>query len=198
MINPIEHMIQIKTQNVKQDYLPAAWRIAWFREACPEGTVSTEILHLDFNQEVEHEVSIWNDEKKRYEKVIKRAKGAVVIKATVADGKCGSATGMKTENAATFSDNCWIEKCETGAIARALAALGFGTQSIEDEGDRLADAPVTRPSRPDVDLNAPASMQQLDTIKKLQRAQGLSETDLDGITWGDAAEMLKSLQKRRA
>src|SRR5258708_12152129 len=97
MINPIEHMIQIKTQNVKQDYLPAAWRIAWFREACPEGTVRTEILHLDFNQEAEHEISIWNDEKKRYEKAPKRPKPPVLIPPPLPHCPLANATCFKTK-----------------------------------------------------------------------------------------------------
>ncbi len=44
-----------------------------------------------------------------------------------------------------------LEKSETGAIGRALALCGFGTQFTPelDEGERLADSPLqSPPSRP--------------------------------------------------
>lgn len=53
------------------------------------------------------------------------------------------ATATKRETKKDFSDH--TEKAETGAIGRALAMLGFGTQFTTqdlDEGDRLADAPI--------------------------------------------------------
>ena len=55
------------------------------------------------------------------------------------------ATGTKCEYSERFPD--FAEKAETGAIARALAVAGYGTESALDidEGvadDRLADAPV--------------------------------------------------------
>jgi len=53
-------------------------------------------------------------------------------------------TGHGSETRAHFPD--FIEKSETKAIGRALAALGYGTQHAADldEGMRVADAPVTR------------------------------------------------------
>ncbi len=194
MINPSEHMIQIKTQNGKQDYLPVQWRLVWFREQCPQGTIETEMLHLDLDRECETEVSVWNDEKRKYEKVTKRGKGIAIFKATVTDGKGGKATGTKQDNAACFDD--FIERAETGSIGRALAALGFGTQFCDDldEGDRLADAPVTRPSRPDVDR--PGTTQQIETIMKLQKQLGMEPTSLDGLPFSDLANLLKELSAR--
>lgn len=53
------------------------------------------------------------------------------------------ATGTKREDKKSFADH--TEKAETGAVGRALAMLGFGTQFATqdmDEGERLADAPV--------------------------------------------------------
>src|SRR5258707_8823239 len=102
MINPSEYIIQISTSHGKKDYLPVAARLQWFREQCPEGTIETEIVHLDLDRDCEHEVYVWNEEKRRNEKVIKRGKGLVIFKAIVSDGKGASASGTKTENAATF------------------------------------------------------------------------------------------------
>jgi len=194
--NPSAHIIQLKSQQGPKDYLPVAWRLVWFRELCPEGTITTELLDLARSEECETEVSIWNEEKRRSEKVIKRAKGVAVFRATVTDGKGASATGTKTENAAAFPD--YLEKAETGAIGRALAALGFGTQFTGDEldeGDRLADAPVTRP-QPAYDPDKPATESQFATIAKLQRELGDTVTNLDGLSFGDCASMLKTLQER--
>ena len=146
--NPNEHLIQLKSQQGPKDYLPVAWRLVWFREICPEGTIKTEMLHLDLDRECECETSVWNNDKRKYEKVVHHAKGIAIFKAIVTDGKGGESTGTKQENAASFSD--WLEKAETGSIGRALAALGFGTQFTGDEFDegkeRLADSPVDRNS----------------------------------------------------
>ena len=75
-----------------------------------------------------------------------------MFRATVKDGKGGIATGTKSEKAASFPD--YIEKAETGAIGRALAALGYGTQFAPDldEQHRIVDAPVDR-STPANDSN---------------------------------------------
>lgn len=142
--NPNEHLIQLKSGQTSKDYLPVQWRLVWFRAFCPQGTIETEMLHLDLDRETEEEGWAWNAEKRRNEKIMKRANGFVVFKATVKDGKGGSATGTKSEKAASFPD--FIEKAETGAIGRALAALGYGTQFAPelDEAHRIVDAPVER------------------------------------------------------
>jgi len=143
--NPNQHLLQLKSREGSKDYLPVQWRIVWFREMCPQGTIDTEELDVDLDREVEAEVSVWNNEKRRSEKVIKRGKGYARYKATVTDGNGGRATGTKSENAAHFPD--FAEKAETGSIGRALAGLGYGTQFTGDEfdeGERMADAPAAR------------------------------------------------------
>lgn len=118
MFNPASHTISQRGK----PYLPVQWRLVWFREQCPQGTIKTEMLHLDTE------------------------KGFCIFRATIEDGKGGSATGTKQESIKDFRD--FVEKAETGSIGRALAALGYGTQFIGDEFDeglRLADAPLTTP-----------------------------------------------------
>ncbi|HEY4034021.1 MAG TPA: hypothetical protein VGL94_08685 [Ktedonobacteraceae bacterium] len=147
--NPNEHIIQIKSDQAVRDYLPVQWRLVWFRSLCPEGTIATEIIHLDLDRDTEEEIFVWNNEKRRSEKVVKYAKGLVIFKATVSDGKGAIATGTKMEKAASFSD--WLEKAETGAIGRALAGLGYGTQFTGDElneAHRIVDSPVNRNAVP--------------------------------------------------
>jgi len=111
---------------------------------CPDATIDTEEMEVDLARECEAEQYVWNNEKRRSEKVIKRVKGYARFKAVVTDGKGGRATGTKSENAANFPDFC--EKAETGAIGRALAGLGYGTQFAPElnEGQRLVDSPVSR------------------------------------------------------
>lgn len=145
--NPNEHLLQIKNRGGAADYLPCQWRLVWFRSLCPNGTIETEVVHLDLDRETEEESFVWNNETRRSEKVMKRAPGFAVFRAVVKDGRGGVATGTKSEKAASFPD--FIEKAETGSISRALAALGYGTQFAGDEFDekhRLADAPVDRPA----------------------------------------------------
>jgi hypothetical protein len=145
--NPQDHLIQLKGRNGIADYLPVQWRLAWFREVCPYGTIDTEELEVDLDREMEEEVLVWSDETHSNEKVVKRARGYARYKAIVTDGKGGRATGTKSEKAVSFPD--FIEKAETGAIGRALAALGYGTQFTGDEFDerhRIVDAPVNRPT----------------------------------------------------
>ncbi|HET8912404.1 MAG TPA: hypothetical protein VFN23_13115 [Ktedonobacteraceae bacterium] len=145
--NPNEHLTQIKTREGARDYLPVQWRLVWFREQYPHGSIETEMLHLDIDRETEEETFGWNSETRRSERITKRANGFVVFRATVKDGEGGVASGTKSEKAASFPD--YIEKAETGAIGRALAALGFGTQFAPElnEEHRIVDAPVERHER---------------------------------------------------
>jgi hypothetical protein len=148
MFNPNEHIMQIKSSQGSKDYMPVAWRLVWFREQCPQGTIDTEELEYDTERPVEAEISVWNPEKRRSEKIIKKAKGYARYRAVVTDGKGGRATGTKSENAANFAD--FGEKAETGSIGRALAALGYGTQFAPelDEEHRIVDSPVDRTPAP--------------------------------------------------
>lgn len=145
VFNPNEHLIQIRSGQANKDYLPVQWRLVWFRSIFPQGEIETQMLQLDLDRDTEEESFAWNNENRRSEKVIKQAKGFCVFHATVKDGVGGMATGTKSEKAASFPD--FIEKSETGAIGRALAALGYGTQFTGDEWEeahRIVDAPVER------------------------------------------------------
>lgn len=154
--NPNEHVMKLKSKDGMKDYLPVQWRLVWFREQCPDGTIETELVHLDLDKEMYEEAFVWNNEKKRSEKVMKSACGVAVFRATVKDGKGGVATGTKMEKAASFPD--FIEKSETGAIGRALAALGYGTQFAPElnEEHRIVDSPAEEHQHtrtlPDLDL----------------------------------------------
>src|SRR6266849_1990598 len=221
--NPSEHVIQIKNRGGAADYLPVQWRLVWFREQCPNGTIDTEEVEVDLDREAEEEAYAWNSETRRSEKIVKRARGYARFRAVVTDGKGGRATGTKSEIAASFPD--FIEKAETGAIGRALAALGFGTQFAPelDEQHRIVDSPVARTSSPgsgrkaivpvrsaaantngnsyraapvQSDPNAPASEQQLANIRKLCEHLGKPEPEKpETMSYASAKELIAQLSQ---
>jgi len=87
-----------------RDYLEVKWRLLWLRTQHPDAVVETEL--------------------------VKHGGGLALFRARVAIPNGGSATGWGSETADDFGD--FIEKAETKALGRALAALGYGTQFCED------------------------------------------------------------------
>lgn len=210
MFNPNEHLMQLKSKEGPKDYLPVQWRLVWFRELCPQGTIDTEELEVDLDREVEAEAFVWNSQKQRSEKVVKQAKGYARYKAIVTDGKGGRSTGTKSENAASFPD--YIEKAETGAIGRALAGLGYGTQFAPElnEEHRIVDAPIISSPRPaavasngngqtsnaatEDDSDALLTDQQLNSIRKLCGHLGKAEPErVTSITYLNAKKLIQQL-----
>lgn len=185
-----------------QDYLDVKWRIVWFRDVHPDGQIDTE--HITLTDEI------------------------AVFRATVSfpaeSGTRGLATGYGSETPRDFGD--YIEKAETKAIGRALAALGYGTQFAADleEGDRIADAPVDRAVRdapvtnpeprhtpqPPMMRSSGITQAQSGLIERLAREVGivdlaydLSETfnrktDLRELTKFEASTYIDRLQEMKA
>ncbi len=123
--DPKDHLVKLSKKEkqpdgsyrmVEKGYLPVAWRVVWFREDHPDWSIVTNIEKL--------------------------AEGAVIFKAQIYNGSGLVATAHKTGRKADFAD--YIEKAEAGAIGRALAYCGYGTQFAPEteEGERIADAPV--------------------------------------------------------
>jgi hypothetical protein len=195
MFDPSEHLLNVGTKKKPRMYLEVKWRIVWLREQYPEAEIKTEIVHLDLEKEVSAEVSEWNDELGKMEKVTKHGQGLVIFKATIKLPNGAIGTGTKMENAAAFGD--FLEKAETGAIGRALASLGLGTATTDEMSEgtgHVVDAPVER--KPSYDPNQPATQSQYDTAHRLQKQLGLAESEFDGLLFGDMANMIKDLNKR--
>ncbi len=138
--NPKEHLMRMPKGG--KEYLPAAARIAWFREQYPieDG---------------------WRIEAKLIEGGIKEGYAVYRAEITDPDGVVVQ-TGTKQESKADFGD--YMEKAETGSIARAVAMCGFGILQAQefDEGDRIVDTPQParggqRPAAPKSETPRPAA-----------------------------------------
>lgn len=125
---------ELPLMNLKgKPYLQVAHRFVMLNDETNRFVIKTEFPVLTDEQTVcTAQVLIMNTEEGRQGEVLRQA------------------SGTKRETKKDFADH--TEKAETGAIGRALAMLGFGTQfaieDIGDEGDRLADAPVNPAKRP--------------------------------------------------
>lgn len=106
-----------------KDYLMVAHRLVWFREERPEWSIETEFKELT----LEFAIAFAK---------IRDEQGRVI------------ATAHKREDQKHFPD--YTEKAETGAIGRALAYCGFGTQFAPElhEDERIVDAPIERRGAP--------------------------------------------------
>lgn len=124
--DPRPYLRRIRVRGQEAEYLDVKWRLAWLRTDHPDARVATELVDLRDDM--------------------------AIFRATVEVPSGGSASGYGSETQSDFPD--FIEKAETKAIGRALAALGYGTQfaldfdleeETPDESVRpIADAPVER------------------------------------------------------
>lgn len=101
-----------------KQYLEVKYRLVWFREEHPMWSIETQLVSVT--------------DTSAYAKATIRDETGRII-----------ATSHKFESVQGFPD--FIEKAETGAIGRALALIGYGTQFCADEldeGKRIVDAPA--------------------------------------------------------
>jgi hypothetical protein len=94
-----------------RDYLEVKWRMVWLRSEHPDAAVETEMV-------------------KQSPPSARGEPGIAIFRARVAIPGAGEASGWGSETSTDFRD--YIEKAETKALGRALAALGYGTQFCED------------------------------------------------------------------
>src|SRR6476661_2837814 len=100
--------------NGRGEYLEVKWRLLWLRTEHPDAVIETELVRLEDRD--------------------------AVFKARVSIPGGGTATGWGSESAGDFRD--FLEKAETKAIGRALAALGFGTQFCHDHEFGVGETPT--------------------------------------------------------
>lgn len=146
-------------------YLMIAYRIQWLNEEQPNFNIETTILRFDKDESVvQAKVSLLDKEGK-------------LVKST-------SAT--KREDSKGFGDH--LEKAETGAIGRALALLGYGTQfalADLDEGERIVDSPLqsAKPQTNGYKSNYTPQVAKTEPVSTNQAHNQLNQTTLvNGIT----------------
>ena len=170
------------------EYLEVKWRLVWLRDRHPEAQVETEL--------------------------VSHVGDTAVFRARVVIPDGGSATGWGSESAGDFRD--YLEKAETKAIGRALAALGFGTQFCPDHefgaaAGRVVDAPVkvSRFSRGQANDERPAvaaapapeqaaTQRQLRYMQAVAREAGIDPQALDELASREFGGPAMSLSRRDA
>lgn len=155
-----------------KDYLEVKYRLVWFREERPDFSIETEIID--------------------------RQDDVTVAKAVIKD-PAGRVLAMahKREDQKGFPDH--MEKAETGAIGRALALLGYGTQFCADEldeGERIVDAPADPAKKAGV--KPPAGKPTSGPKPKVELAKKDSVTKLikSFQGWGITEKQMLSLVER--
>lgn len=118
--DPTRHLTKVSGR----DYLEVKWRLVWLRDTHPDAQIETEMVQHQ-GHEGPHQLAVFR------------------AKVTIPSG--ASATGWGSEGSDDFGD--YLEKAETKALGRALAALGFGTQFCPDydfgaDRQRVVDSPV--------------------------------------------------------
>jgi hypothetical protein len=186
--DPTEHLIKVTGG---ADYLEVKWRLVWFRNEHPEGKIFTEVEEHD-----------------RHDGYA-RVKARVQYDRTMEDGtvRTAIAESTGTEIISDFPD--YLEKAETKAIGRALAALGYGTQFATDfdmqNGDgtqHVVDAPVNHQAANTAKADyAPAARQddpvQLTRVECEECGQPLSSTPPKGDRKGMSVQEKADFSIRR-
>lgn len=172
------------------DYLEVKWRLVWLRDQHPDATIETDLIAHNGNH--------------------------AIFRAQITLPTGGAATGWGSEDISGFQN--YIEKAETKAIGRALAALGFGTQFCDDmvygaaEG-HVVDAPVNRgggsqptalfgngrpqAAREDGRDHMP-SAKQLSFIRSVARELKMDEAALNEFTQDLVSADLEQISRRDA
>jgi hypothetical protein len=188
-VNPFEPARYLSRVN-GADYLEVKWRLVWMRDRHPNAALETELMsHVD-------SVAVFR------------------AKVDLPDG--GSSTGWGSESAGDFRD--YLEKAETKAVGRALAALGFGTQFCPDfefgaAAGRVVDAPVKvtsmnraggaadRKEATSVAAIGPeqaATQRQLRYLQAVAREAGLDSAALDERAMQELGVQAAGLSRRDA
>ncbi len=139
-----------------KEYMEVKYRVVWCREEHPDWRFKTTFVQLGETHAI------------AFAEVLD-ANGVAI------------ANAHKREDKGHFAD--FLEKAETGALGRALALCGYGTQFAADEldeGERIVDAPANPPAPP-VDPEDPRTW--IYPFKYPEGAHGIALGDLgtDGM-----------------
>lgn len=112
---------KLATIDVKgKQYVMVNERVKAFREICPNGTITTDIVSM--------------------------AGGIVTMKATVKDGEnvLGTGYAQEKETSSYINKTSYIENCETSAVGRALGFAGIGIDGSMASAEEVANAIINQ------------------------------------------------------
>lgn len=147
-------------------------RVKAFRQICPMGQITTEILS--------------------------NVDGVVTMKASVIVDGVVVATGMayERETSSYINKTSYIENCETSAVGRALGFLGIGVDDSMASADELANALASQEA-----LKKPISEKEqkilVNMVEKrgLDLAKVLNGLKLEKVTGEQYQDAIKRLSK---
>lgn len=152
----------IKPVDIKgKDYAQVNDRIKAFRELCPNGTITTDIIEL--------------------------ANGVVTMKATVYDeeGKIlGTGLAQEKESSSYINKTSYIENCETSAVGRALGFAGIGVDGSMCSAEELVNAITNQSKEPEKKQKTQKAQSGDPLLAKIdaeQKKQILAELERTGI-----------------
>lgn len=174
---------KLQTLSIKgKDYVQVTERVKAFRDLCPDGSITTEIISMDGEM--------------------------VIIKATVTDGEKVLATGLayEKESSSYINKTSYIENCETSAVGRALGFCGIGIDASMASAEELVNA-ISQQEQ----IKATEKMQQTkatkavkDVIVELCKKHNVNltlwlkqiGTTMDDLTAEQGAVMLQGLKQK--
>lgn len=152
----------IKPVDIKgKDYAQVNDRIKAFRELCPNGTITTDIIEL--------------------------ANGVVTMKATIYDeeGKIlGTGLAQEKESSSYINKTSYIENCETSAVGRALGFAGIGVDGSMCSAEELVNAITNQNKEPEKKQKTQKAQSGDPLLAKIdaeQKKQILAEMERTGI-----------------
>lgn len=140
-------------------YLKVPGRIEKFREAHPNGVISTELVSTE---------------------------GRIIVRASI-HGNDGTLIASGYGTAPMQGMSSWkgreIEKAETAAVGRALGFAGYGTLAAfeDDDRDNLADAPIEPPRKANTQNGVAWTAEQFDKLKWEAVQVGVPVADIPGL-----------------
>jgi hypothetical protein len=170
--NPTSDLIKLKGK----DYLEVKYRLVWFRDENPNGSIETEL--------------------------VERGEGWALFKATVTRDNGGKAVAHAQETKKDFPE--YLEKAETKAVGRALGMLGYGTQfapdlDFEESGkDKVVDSPVERKTSEPATECPKCGGEMWDNREKKTNPKApdfkCKDKDCDGVIWPPKPEDMERTQ----
>lgn len=174
---------KLQTLSIKgKDYVQVTERVKAFRDLCPDGSITTEVISMDGEM--------------------------VIIKATVTDGEKILATGLayEKESSSYINKTSYIENCETSAVGRALGFCGIGIDASMASAEELVNAIAQQEQ-----IKATEKMQQTkatkavkDVIVELCKRHNVNlslwlkqiNATMDDLTAEQGAAMLQGLKQK--